>query len=823
MNVRVVNKGNYSLTEKEKELLTIVNQYKFELKTGEIICFQDVIDKLELKLILDGTAKRVKLVDATYWKLNDNVLDSPINNRQDETSSIADHDAGPFYTDARFEGEDTTLIQRENNIIINQLKQKIEHIKLREENSQFCIEEKKSSEKALNKLRSLVFVEGYYLDSYLIKGLFGTTDKSVTLYMENMSKINRLEDVVFVYVHEMFHAYYSLCRGQGGQYVREIEECMAEFGMLSFLEKIKENNNDFNTVFDCAKKEVERKRYCIGDLAAYGFGKYVFDYCDCKKDWISAYSQRSGEFDKKMSDVCKYVDSVYPFYPINEYGCFKLLAQILFDVDKHRIRFNHFDIFHSVALRILLIDDKVGTQCEKDDLECGRKRKVKIGLESGTDNLLSVKKCPAVDCAKKQCKLCTIKRLMDDGIMSDGKAKLYYGIGWSKEYFYWQEKGIDCYYCPTYTPDFIDDITKLNGYDQIYLDSVIGATKGKSKVLNIKCIFDPKPNDNVQIVGVRDVRTALLLMSKYKFDMIFCDYLLDYKYEDDTGPRDYANQLFDFLSHDYKEEIRIANENDKKRLRVLDRLRHDVLDNRGPLDKLWIMPITGFNQTFIQDLYRNHIDLIGQKWNISNGADPITTPWQFLYHLNKFIELQLKSCVYRMDHLLRFIKYTCVDLQDLKDNNAKNTKGNKNMLRFFEFQSFMGSEYANFMRRYGNRQLIQRDAVCDCNNIVENKSVFATYVWNAFYANHEYRDVIELNRLIQRFLYQASTMHNDRNGQQRLEETFGQLCLFIDTNLKVRATIEEQEDLNENKLEEKLDQLRILMDELTNSRRDGDN
>lgn len=817
MNVRIVNKGNYSLTKKEEQLLSIVNDYRFELKTGEIIRFQDVIDNLRLKLVLDGSAKRVKLINPSCLKLS-------------EIPIVAGNDVVQIKKEARSVGEDEIQSHGENSKKDELIGQWYKIKEQLESRVQYSEDERNSinaSIKALiDKLRPIVLVDDCILDSYLLKGLFNSSDKSVTLYMDNMKMYNESDnyhlDVVFVYIHEMFHAYYCLCRGKRGQYVREIEECMAEFGMLSFLESLKDGNKDFSDVFNGAKEEVERKRFTIGDLAAYGFGKYVYDHCNCKKDWISAYSQRSGEFEKKMSDVCKYVDGVYPFYPINEYGCYKLLAHILFDVDKHKNRFNHFDAFHSVALRILLIDDKVGTQCEKDDMECGRNRNVIMGMESDSDNLLTVKKCPAVDCSKKQCKLCTIKRLMDDGSMPDGKGRLFYGIGTAKEYFYWQEKDVECFYCPTFTPDFIDDITKLNGFHQINLDSDIEETKDKDEVLSIKCDFEPKPNGKVQIVGVRDVRTALLLMSKFKFDMVFCDYLLDYKSKDNTGPRDYANQFFDFLSHDYKEEIKLANDSDKEQLRILDRLRRNVLDNRGPIDKLWIMPITGFNQTFIQDLYRNQIDLIGHKWNISNGADPITTPWQFLYHLNKFIELQLKSCVYRMDHLLRFVKYTCEDLQDLKDKKGKNN-GNEKKLGFFEFQSFMGSEYANYMRRYGNRHLIQRDAVCEKDGNTENKSVFATYVWDAFYVNPEYRDVIELNRLIQRFLYQASTMHNDRNGRQRLEETFGQLCLFIDTNLKVRANIEEQEDLEENKLEEKLDQLRILMDELTKSKRDDDN
>ena len=68
-------------------------------------------------------------------------------------------------------------------------------------------------------------------------------------------------------------------------------------------------------------------------------------------------------------------------------------------------------------------------------------------------------------------------------------------------------------------------------------------------------------------------------------------------------------------------------------------------------------------------------------------------------------------------------------------------------------------------------------------------------------------------------------MHNDRNGQQRLEETFGQLCFFIDTNQKVRNVIKaiENKDYKGIKLDDALKGLRDKMDELTSNRHDDEN
>lgn len=451
--------------------------------------------------------------------------------------------------------------------------------------------------------------------------------------------------------------------------------------------------------------------------------------------------------------------------------------------------------FNKVSLRILLVDDKVGS--ENESLGC---RSHFCGLDKQRLIDLPIKRCdPSKDCTSENCKLCTIKRLMDDGGGKDGKKGLFEKDGKGK-HFYWNDKNIECYFCPTIVPDFIDvDKSLFPDFDDIRIKASNSSnpTESTDSQLVFQCTFDPIDSQatilkeeerfgNVQIVGVHDIRTALLLLSHYKFDMLFFDYLLDKKSED-SDMRENSRQFFDFLTCKFGDKAKVEkNEVRRNKYLALERLRLAVLDNRGPVDKFWIMPITGFNQTFIQDIYSNKISLIDYRWNISNGADPITTPWQFLYHLNKFIELQLKSCVYQMDKLLRFVRYTCEDLHELENKGGT--------LGFYDFQSFMGAEYANFMRRYGNRHLIQRDAILvkvnvDNKDLIANKSVFASYVWKKVYSEPKYRDSIELNRLIQRFLYHTSIMHNDRLGQQRLEETFGQLCFFIETNKRVRDCV----------------------------------
>ena len=460
--------------------------------------------------------------------------------------------------------------------------------------------------------------------------------------------------------------------------------------------------------------------------------------------------------------------------------------------------------FRTVAFRILLIDDKIG----KKETSSHEFRSLN---ELNGDNTFEIVECPKCNVCPingdKQCKLCTIKEILKYPNKDDDK---------KNDYHYWNQVGIKTFYCPTVIKDFIEvptiekeisvypDKPRSEDEEQKKRDEVWKQYKeDHSKVLNIRCHFAPQTDDrnnlNVQIVGVRDVRTALLLMSRYKFDMIFCDYLLDKK-AGKSEERDYIKQLFDFLSQDYKDEIKelrmkeSKTDDEKKklnRLEVLEQLRHDVLDNRGPLGKFWIMPVTGFNQTFIQDLHRSGINLIDYRWNISNGADPITTPWQFLYHLNKFIELQLRSCVYTMEQLLTFLLYTCQDLNTIEENGT---------VEFDDFQSFMGSEYATLVRLYGNKFPIKRDAVTkDDGKGNKDKSVFATYVWKNFYANQErkYVNEIELYRLMHRFYHRASVMYEDQRGKKLLNDAFSSLWFFLHSNYKVRKTIKNDETLKE--------------------------
>lgn len=491
-------------------------------------------------------------------------------------------------------------------------------------------------------------------------------------------------------------------------------------------------------------------------------------------------------------------------------------AQNIPDNERCKVKFEHFDEFHTVALRILLVDDKVGSasyNCK--GIEDGGKEF--LDLCEIKEQGLKVFRCKEEnDCHDKGCKLCTIKRLMDNGLWNgkdgkDGKKDVFPNIGEKTKYYYWKESGIECYYCPTVLKDFLN------------IDNI------DSSAFEVECDFWPiqdgegikksrKSIDNVQIIGVKDVRTALLLLSRYKFDMLFFDYLLDFK-DENSKERDYSIQFFEFLSNkEFEKKAKTACVEEREKYKLLAKLRRSVLDNRGPLDKLWIMPITGFNSPFIQTLQNKNVPLISTRWHIENGTDPITTPWQFLVKLNQFIELQLKGCVYDIDKLLKFLTISGVNVNQRLPFN-KNKK-NKVMTHFHDFQDLMGAEYSNFMMRFGARPIIRRDALTgedgqDCSD----KSVFSTYVWRKFYtdmgdddtARREKKTLFSLHNLMQIFYQEAATMPEDRNGVLRLREAFRRMRYYVDINdLKEMLTDEERK----NELEESLDYFANRIDSL---------
>lgn len=477
-----------------------------------------------------------------------------------------------------------------------------------------------------------------------------------------------------------------------------------------------------------------------------------------------------------------------------------------------------------VAMRILVVDDKMG-QASGEELSlcrCGCE-----GTGNGNTDTQTCADCEYKDKSgkvvpKKQCKLYTLRKLLSGEFLTDSSSSINEA---RKNYFdnntYW-DNNVECYHFSR--PLNIKDAL-MKGFEDLpdsQEKSVLTVRKYWGEGVPLKDVnkFSQgikgigNTSTGVQIIGVPDVESALVLMYYFKFDLVFLDYLL----AGDEDKREYSTDWFEFISNRYqcdntespslppdaenipivqklKEEIKIrmsaadSGPNpypqeiiDKTTTRILESFKRKICENRGPVNKYWIMPITGFNDTFISELINKNINLIDYRWNVNLGADPITTPWQFLYAVNSFVDLQLRGCLFQLKELLVFIKYT-----------SEKFRGQK--YHFNEFQAIMGAEYSSFMRHYGNMQIIERDAHTNADNgecpILSDKSVFSTFIWKNFYDvdslknnNGEiidkYRPWIGLCRKMRQFYYTAAFMSNDHNGLKRLRESFYNLRYAVE-------------------------------------------
>ena len=154
---------------------------------------------------------------------------------------------------------------------------------------------------------------------YPLLGLFSVVDgqAKVTLFIENIKaaaggdegKVAKV--LAYVYVHEMMHAFFYLNRRGSLPHVREIEEPMAELGMLEFF-NVHAADSQMKDIFDLAKHDVAEKAKSTGDVACYGFGAYLFDNCADKPAWIERYAMVSRLIPMLCPDVLIYIALVWP-------------------------------------------------------------------------------------------------------------------------------------------------------------------------------------------------------------------------------------------------------------------------------------------------------------------------------------------------------------------------------------------------------------------------------------------------------------------------------------------------------------------------------
>jgi hypothetical protein len=151
-----------------------------------------------------------------------------------------------------------------------------------------------------------------------------------------------------VFVHEMFHAWnYFNAWEKSRSVVLAIDEPMVEFETLYFLKELAAFTSsqshslkgEVERVYEDREYRVRNKQWSIGDVAAYGFGYYLFEKLG-KSDvesieWIETYSKKSASIknsNKVVNKVVKKVEyALIPVYPfMSEADVMKWFKEIIF-------------------------------------------------------------------------------------------------------------------------------------------------------------------------------------------------------------------------------------------------------------------------------------------------------------------------------------------------------------------------------------------------------------------------------------------------------------------------------------------------------------
>ena len=163
----------------------------------------------------------------------------------------------------------------------------------------------------------------------------------VVIYYKNIESFckenysERWKVIAGVFVHEMFHAWNYFHAG-GERSVLAIDEPMVEFETLCFLKELGAFTSSEKVLRVSWKYEdlVHDKQQSIGDLAAYGFGYYLFKNLSDNesKEWIETYSEKSASIKCDDLRVKESEDALIPIYPFrseSEADVLKLFEKII--------------------------------------------------------------------------------------------------------------------------------------------------------------------------------------------------------------------------------------------------------------------------------------------------------------------------------------------------------------------------------------------------------------------------------------------------------------------------------------------------------------
>lgn len=300
------------------KLLELIVNFRLPLADGEV-CFADILDKDKFDVVEISVEKKLRpqSVDATLLRKKLNELNGYIDDIKLKLERNPNENKyGTLLNSMHSAAEEAESRLRE----ARSGKVEFEYPLLGE----FVPGNKESKPKVI------IYYEN-------IKNKF---DKSSSEYSLNVMAV-----IAGVFVHEMFHAWNYFNAGQKSNYVLAIDEPMVEFETLYFLKKLEAftspKDSPYCHLHDMVSRArwkseeiVKEKQQAIGDVAAYGFGYYLFKELSKSDadsiDWIETYYKKSASIsrDPNVKKVKAALIPVYPF--MSEDNVFKWFEEIIF-------------------------------------------------------------------------------------------------------------------------------------------------------------------------------------------------------------------------------------------------------------------------------------------------------------------------------------------------------------------------------------------------------------------------------------------------------------------------------------------------------------
>lgn len=148
---------------------------------------------------------------------------------------------------------------------------------------------------------------------------------------ENCSSEEAIKKTGIVFVHEMMHAYYDYHKPEIKRLnCDSIEEPLAEYGMLCFIEMFERFHKKYDGIFNYAKQHVESKKNNLS-TCQYGYGAYLYDdRFHFGADWLTLFHEYAPTVNRNSAEVKKYESMISSIkYPRNERACECALYRIL--------------------------------------------------------------------------------------------------------------------------------------------------------------------------------------------------------------------------------------------------------------------------------------------------------------------------------------------------------------------------------------------------------------------------------------------------------------------------------------------------------------